>query len=91
MAKTITFPNRPCPKCGQPIHIKTKKHEDCGWVADGQVAVAPVSSKRVSKVKKQTGQAAGGAITMQDIEAVKALVDRMGADKVRELAAVLAK
>ena len=36
MAKKVAFPNRPCPNCGKPIHIKTKKHEECGWMADGQ-------------------------------------------------------
>jgi hypothetical protein len=36
------------------------------------------------------GSKAGG-ITLADIEAVKALADRLGAEKVRQLAAVLAK
>ena len=36
------------------------------------------------------GRKAGG-ITLADIEAVKALADRLGAEKVRQLAAVLAK
>lgn len=36
-------------------------------------------------------QSTAGGITVQDIEAVKALVDRMGAEKVRDLAQVLAK
>jgi hypothetical protein len=31
--KKPAFPSRPCPKCGTPIHIKTKKHEACGWRA----------------------------------------------------------
>ncbi len=43
MAKKITFPNRPCPNCAAPIHIKTKKHEACGWSMNG-VAVAPQKS-----------------------------------------------
>jgi hypothetical protein len=43
MAKAITFPNRPCPKCGKPIHIKTKKHEACGWSMNGRAA-APQKS-----------------------------------------------
>src|SRR5208337_3941317 len=34
--KKITFPNRPCRKCGKPIHIKTKKHEECGWSMNGR-------------------------------------------------------
>jgi hypothetical protein len=43
--KKLNFPNRPCPKCGKPIHIKSKKHEECGWVRDG-TAVAPVCPTR---------------------------------------------
>ena len=34
--RKLTFPNRPCPQCGKPIHIKTKKHEACGWGMNGQ-------------------------------------------------------
>jgi len=37
--KKLTFPNRPCPKCGKPIHIKTKKHEACGWTMNGRAAI----------------------------------------------------
>jgi hypothetical protein len=37
-AKKPTFPNRPCPKCGKPIHIKSKRHEECGWVMDSSAA-----------------------------------------------------
>ena len=33
--KKPAFPNRPCPKCQKPIHIKSKKHEECGWGMDG--------------------------------------------------------
>jgi hypothetical protein len=35
MAKKISFPNRPCPNCTAPIHIKSKRHEACGWGMDG--------------------------------------------------------
>ena len=42
-AKKPTFPNRPCPKCGKPIHIKTKTHEACGWTMNGRAA-APQKS-----------------------------------------------
>jgi hypothetical protein len=35
--------------------------------------------------------AAGAAISLDDIQAVKTLVDRIGADKVRSIAAVLSK
>ena len=40
MAKKPSFPNRPCPKCQKPIHIKSKKHEACGWSADGSAIKA---------------------------------------------------
>jgi hypothetical protein len=93
MAKKLAFPNRPCPKCGSPIHIKTKTHE-CGWSLDGKASAAP-SVKRGGKRKKRRAKVAAAAtnasITMQDIEAVKSVVDRLGADKVRQLAEVLAK
>jgi len=36
--KKLTFPNRSCPQCGKPIHIKTKKHEECGWAMNGRAA-----------------------------------------------------
>jgi hypothetical protein len=37
-AKKLTFPTRPCPNCAAPIHIKTKKHEKCGWGMNGSPA-----------------------------------------------------
>ncbi len=42
MAKAIIFPNRPCPKCGKAIHVRTKQHE-CGWTMNGK-AGAPQKS-----------------------------------------------
>ena len=36
--KKPSFPSRPCPKCGKPIHIKSKKHEACGWQAEAAAA-----------------------------------------------------
>ena len=94
MAKKLSFPNRPCPKCGKPIHIKTKKHE-CGWVADGQASAAPAVVKKGDRPKKRAaanGRRTGaGGITVEDISAIKSLVDRMGAEKVQQLTQVLAK
>jgi hypothetical protein len=94
MAKKISFPNRSCPKCGKPIHIRTKNHE-CGWVADGPAAAPPVAVKRVGRPRKagaDGGSNTGaGGISLEDITAVKKLVDQIGAEKVRQLAQVLAK
>jgi hypothetical protein len=48
--KKPAFPNRPCPKCGKPIHIKSKKHEECGWGMEG-------SAETQVKAKKQKAMA----------------------------------
>lgn len=40
-AKKPGFPSRPCPKCGKPIHIKSKKHDECGWRLEGDAATPP--------------------------------------------------
>ncbi len=106
MAKTDEakpkFLSRPCPQCGKPIHIKSKKHPECGWGMETTASVtapvsAPVAAKRGRPPKQKPAAKAGprqaspGGITLEDISAVKALVQRMGADKVQQLAAVLAK
>ncbi len=44
MAKKPSFPHRPCPKCQKPIHIKSKKHEECGWSANGSATKAASSN-----------------------------------------------
>jgi hypothetical protein len=88
MAKKITFPNRPCPGCGAPIHIKSRQHE-CGWAADAQ-ATKP-TAKRGGGPKKPAAKASVGSITLDEISAVKAVVDTLGAEKVQQLARVLAK
>jgi hypothetical protein len=159
MAAKISFPNRACPKCGKPIHIKSKTHPACGWTGG---AVAGSGSKESSngkpmskmeavrriltesgndampldiqaQLKKKFGikmeattisnykgiiirggapkkigrpkgtklgrppggpsvaKASGTAnISIEDIRAVKALAERLGADKLRQLTEVLA-
>ncbi|OAI39929.1 hypothetical protein AYO40_05285 [Planctomycetaceae bacterium SCGC AG-212-D15] len=164
MAAKIAFPNRACPKCGKPIHVRVKAHE-CGWKADGATksslkarpakhaaangsiskmeAVRRVLSEsgndtmpidiqsqlkkdfnikmdpsvisnykstiiRLGGRKKKLGRPKGrklgrpagtrssikaspsSSITIADIQAVKALAERLGADKLRQLADVLA-
>ena len=86
MAKKISFPNRPCPKCGKAVHIRAKEH-DCGWKADAHAETPSAIIRRV--VKKKAGADAG--ITMADIQAVKEIVNKLGADTVRQLAEVLEK
>ncbi|OAI38826.1 hypothetical protein AYO40_06315 [Planctomycetaceae bacterium SCGC AG-212-D15] len=152
----ITFPNRPCPKCGKPIHIKTRSHE-CGWKANGAAGTKmkpgrpAAANGKISKmeavrrvigdtgsgtkpadiqdevkkrfnIKMDTGtisnykstimrlaarkkpgrkpgrpakahtatRATGASISIDDIKAVKTLAERIGVDKLRQLADVLA-
>ena len=83
------FPTKTCPKCSEPIHARSHKHEACGWV----MAANGVAGKTSHPANKSTnGRRSGtvGGITVDDIEAVKKLVDSMGAEKVRQLAQVLA-
>jgi hypothetical protein len=54
MARKPSFPNRPCPKCGKPIHIKTKSH-DCGWTANGAVATKTQRAGSNSATDETTG------------------------------------
>jgi hypothetical protein len=162
MAASITFPNRPCPKCGKPIHVRTKAH-DCGWKAEAtsvsktkpaakavpakkadangsiskmeavrrvlassgkdtmpleiqdqlkkqfNIRMDPtvISTYKSSILKKGTpkkaakmGRPAGslvksakvsdGGISIEDIQAVKSLAERIGGQKLRQLAEVLA-
>lgn len=169
MAKTesakAAFPTKACPKCGEPIHARKTKHEECGWAAEAMPgaaratkpkAAAAANGKKVSKMeavrnilaesgndimpadiqvqlkkgfkikmglpmisnyksvilkrsgKKKLGRPKGStnavkaapaavvasrvssAISVEDIRAVKKLIDAIGADKVKELAGVLA-
>lgn len=86
MAKKRAFPTKQCPNCGKPIHAAAKSHPACGWTMNGNTATAVVTRRRPKKAASKSG---AGGVTMQDIESVKALVDRMGAVKVQELARVL--
>jgi len=145
----ITFPNRPCPKCGKPIHIKSKSHPECGWTAANSAKTQTFNGKPKSKMaavrhildefgnetkpldikdhlkkkfnirmdpsvisnykssilkqgKRKKGRKVGrpaGApgpirssqtISIEDIRAVKELAERLGADRLRQLAEVLA-
>ncbi len=80
MAKKPAYPTKSCPGCSKLIHAAKQSHT-CGWSMNGKTATA---------LKRGRAKAGGGEVTMQDIQAVKALVDRMGAQKVQELARVLA-
>lgn len=93
--KKRAFPTKPCPKCGAAIHARLQKHEDCGWVMasnDHPAAAANqvVKKRKLGRPKAYVGSRAGG-ISLDDIQAVKNLADKLGAEKVEQLAKVLAK
>jgi hypothetical protein len=69
-AKKPTYPSRPCPKCGEPIHIKSRKHTDCGWVAEDVSAAAP-------KLARTEG---GNGKSMSNMEAVRIILADKGND-----------
>lgn len=92
MAKKHAFPTKSCPNCQQPIHARSKKHEACGWGMDGSAAPAvPSNGRRRGRARIARKAKSGSQISLADIEAVKAVVDRVGAAKVQQLAALLAK
>jgi hypothetical protein len=94
-AKKPGFPSRPCPKCGKPIHIKSKKHEACGWGMESNVETPTAVIEQPGNAKPQNVQPAPtssrASISMDDIQAVNALVNKLGAETVRQLADVLDK
>src|SRR5438477_6541494 len=48
--KKPSFPSRPCPKCGKPIHIKSKNHDECGsHLEAGDAAPAAGQAPEVNK------------------------------------------
>ena len=71
MAK-ISFPNRPCPKCGKPIHIKSKSHEACGWKAD------EASASKTKPAKPAKTEATAGSLSK--MEAVRRILASSGKD-----------
>jgi hypothetical protein len=60
MAKKPAFPNRPCPKCGKPIHIKAKRHEQCGWVAADAVTAKSAPAGKAASAATKDGETTGG-------------------------------
>ena len=94
--KKHAFPTKPCPNCGAAIHARLQKHEDCGWVmaANDQPAATAnqvVKKKKLGRPKKAHASSSAAGISLDDIQAVKNLADKLGAEKVKQLAQVLAK
>jgi hypothetical protein len=85
------FPSRPCPKCGKPIHIKSKKHDACGWRMESIADTPSPGMKPPATAKPQNDRPPVATISMDDIQAVNALVGKLGAETVRQLATVLEK
>jgi hypothetical protein len=79
-------------------HLKTKLGIDMSTshISNYKTAILKKEGKRRRRRGKRTvaakvGGGRGGSISLADIQAVKALTDRIGAEKVKELAAVLSK
>jgi hypothetical protein len=90
--RTILQPQMISPKCNKPIHARLQSHAACGWAAETKAENASGNRKVGARRRVVRRSAAGsGTITLADISAVKAVVEKLGADKVRQLAEVLAK
>lgn len=87
--KKPKFPTKTCPKCQKLIHARSHSHEACGWVMSGNGAATKPSGKKLGRPKKVHAAGSGGSVTVEDIQAVKKLVDALGAEKLRDLARVL--
>ena len=88
--KKPKFPSKTCPGCGEFIHARSKQHVACGWVMPAKTA-APKKLGRPKAAPAAPAASGTTDISLEDIRAVKTLTDRIGADKVRQLAQVLAK
>jgi hypothetical protein len=69
------------------VRSKTKKRR--GKRAAPKPAASPAAAAQATR--SPAPRAAAGALTLDDVQAVKDMVGRIGADKVRELAGMLAK
>jgi hypothetical protein len=74
MAAKITFPNRPCSKCGKPIHIKSKSHEACGWKAEA------TASPKAAPAKTAPAKTAPANGSISKMEAVRRVLATSGND-----------
>lgn len=87
------YPTKACPHCGELIHARSKKHLACGWVMD---EIRPLTPHHEDLPKSHkpvvNGQRFGeGGLTLEEIQEVKKVVDKIGAQKVQQLARVLGK
>ncbi len=90
MAIRPNYPTKACPNCGQLIHARLHSH-DCGWVMGDAARAGSKGKKRARKATVNGGPTRMEAITYSELEAVKRLVDSIGAEKVQQLARVFAK
>src|SRR5438105_1930554 len=77
--KKPNFPSRPCPRCGNPIHIKSKQHEECGWRAEGDAASGPTAASLVKLIPD-----------VNKSDAARAILNKNPKTSVREVVAMLA-
>lgn len=90
-AKKPGFPSKACPKCGDLIHARSLSHKKCGW--EGAKSSPKASGKKTGKKRGRPAgsgrKAAADGVSISDIQAVKAVIDKLGAAKVKELVSVL--
>jgi hypothetical protein len=70
--KKPNFPSRPCPKCGNFIHVSAKSHAKCGWTKDASPAAASPATKPQAKTASGNGKA------ISKMEAVRRILNEHG-------------
>jgi hypothetical protein len=85
------YPSKACPQCGTLIHARAKHCKTCGWVMEGDTGGKRRTGRRRSGRPRIAGEPLQTRITLEDLQVVKAAVDRLGAEKVLQLTKVLAK
>jgi hypothetical protein len=52
------MPTKACPKCGKPIHARSKSHADCGWQDSGKKMVPATAKSTAAQNGKVTAAGA---------------------------------
>lgn len=64
--KKHAAPSKACPKCGKPIHARSKSHDACGWKDEGQKTPMAAKSASHEKIRITAAEAWRQAVTALD-------------------------
>jgi len=79
--KKRAAPSKLCPKCGKPLHARSKSHEACGWKDVGQ-KTAPAAA---TKTEAFPFGANASSDTQKQFQQILELTREIPAEKIRKL------